>query len=56
MTRPSKGERKKIARQVQRVVKGLGKTCDAEMPEVSPLTGDWLFRVTGPEKAAAGTA
>lgn len=39
----SKGERKKIARQVQRVVKGLGKTCKAEMPEVSPLAGDWLF-------------
>jgi hypothetical protein len=28
---------------VQRVIKGLGKTCDAEMPEVAPLTGDWLF-------------
>jgi len=39
----SKGERKKIAKQVQRVVKGLGKTCKAEMPEVAPLTGDWLF-------------
>lgn len=39
----SKGERKKIAKQVQRVVKGLGKTCNAEMPEVAPLTGDWLF-------------
>jgi hypothetical protein len=41
--RASKGERRKIARQVERVVKGLGKTCDAEMPEVAPLTGDWLF-------------
>lgn len=39
----SKGERKKIARQVQRVVEGLGKTCKTEMPEVTPLTGDWLF-------------
>lgn len=39
----SKGERKKIAKQVQRVVKGLGKTCKAEMPVVAPLTGDWLF-------------
>jgi hypothetical protein len=39
----SRGERKKIAKQVQRVVKGLGKTCKAEMPEVAPLTGDWLF-------------
>jgi hypothetical protein len=39
----SKGERKKIAKQVGRVVKGLGKTCKAEMPEIAPLTGDWLF-------------
>ena len=40
----SKGERKKIAKQVQRVVKGLGKTCKVEtMPVVAPLTGDWLF-------------
>jgi hypothetical protein len=39
----SKGERKKIAKQVQRVVKGLGKACQAEMPVVAPLTGDWLF-------------
>src|SRR6187431_806143 len=50
----SKGERKKIAKQVQRVVKGLGKTCKAELPEVAPLTGDWLFPVTEPEPAAAG--
>jgi hypothetical protein len=48
--RASKGERKKIAKQVQRVVKGLGKTCDAEMPEVAPLTGDWLF----PAEAGTG--
>ncbi len=40
----SKGERKKIAKQVQRVVNGLGKTCKVEtMPAVAPLTGDWLF-------------
>ena len=47
----SKGERKKIAKQVQRVVKGLGKTCKADMPVVAPLTGDWLF----PETAAASS-
>lgn len=47
----SKGERKKIAKQVQRVVKGLGKTCKADMPIVTPLTGDWLF----PETAAASS-
>ena len=45
----SKGERKKIAKQVQRVIKGLGKTCKAEMPEIAPLAGDWLF----PADAAA---
>jgi len=44
----SKGERKKIAKQVQRVVKGLGKTCKVEMPEVAPLTGDWLFPAVEP--------
>jgi hypothetical protein len=51
----SRGERKKIAKQVQRVVKGLGKTCKVEtMPVVAPLTGDWLFpEVAGPEAAAA---
>ena len=48
----SKGERKKIAKQVQRVVKGLGKTCKVEMPEVAPLTGDWLF----PEPGAAANS
>jgi hypothetical protein len=50
----SKGERKKVAKQVQRVVKGLGKTCKAEMPEVAPLTGDWLFPAAEPETAAGG--
>jgi len=44
--RASNGERKKIARQVERVVKGLGKTCDLAMPEVAPLVGDWLFPAT----------
>ena len=48
----SKGERKKIAKQVQRVVKGLGRTCKLEMPVVAPLTGDWLFPET--PAAAAG--
>ncbi|HEY6816831.1 MAG TPA: hypothetical protein VI168_14940 [Croceibacterium sp.] len=49
----SKGEKKKIAKQVQRVVKGLGKTCQVEtMPVVAPLTGDWLF----PEPATPAPA
>jgi len=51
----SKGERKKIAKQVERVVKGLGKTCKAEMPEVAPLTGDWLFPAAA-EAAVAGAS
>jgi hypothetical protein len=41
--RASSGERKKIARQVKRVVSGLGKTCKLDPPVVAPLTGDWLF-------------
>lgn len=50
----SKGERKKIARQVERVVKGLGKTCKVEtMPVVAPLTGDWLFSATTDAEAAS---
>lgn len=48
----SKGERKKIAKQAARVVKGLGKTCDLDMPEVAPFAGDWLFPVE-PEAAAS---
>ena len=44
----SSGERKKIAKQVTRVVKGLGKTCKAEMPAVAPLAGDWLFPAAVP--------
>jgi hypothetical protein len=51
----SKGERKKIAKQVGRVVKGLGKTCKVELPEVAPLTGDWLFPAAEPEVTAGGT-
>ncbi|WP_156457772.1 hypothetical protein [Altererythrobacter sp. Root672] len=39
----SKSERSKIAKQVQRVVKGLGKTCNVTPPAVTALTGDWLF-------------
>ena len=52
----SKGERKKIAKQVQRVLKGLGKTCEAELPEVAPMTGDWLYPVAETGGAAAGTS
>jgi hypothetical protein len=49
----SNGEKKKIAKQVQRVVRGLGKTCRAEMPVVAPLAGDWLFPVAAGAEAAA---
>lgn len=48
----SSGERRKIAKQVTRVVKGLGKTCNAEMPTVAPLVGDWLFPATEPAAVA----
>jgi len=41
--RASGSERKRIAKQVQRVVKGLGKTCKVTPPAVVALTGDWLF-------------
>jgi hypothetical protein len=51
----SKGERKKIAKQVGRVVKGLGKTCKVELPEVAPLTGDWLFPAAEPGVPGGGT-
>ncbi|MBO9517668.1 MAG: hypothetical protein J7493_06335 [Porphyrobacter sp.] len=44
----SGSERSKVAKQVQRVVKGLGKTCKVTPPTVPALTGDWLF----PDKAA----
>lgn len=51
----SGGERKKIAKQVTRVVKGLGKTCKVEaMPAVAPLTGDWLFPAVETTATAGG--
>lgn len=39
----SKSERGKVAKQVQRVVKGLAKTCKITPPVVPALAGDWLF-------------
>jgi hypothetical protein len=41
--RASGSERRRIAKQVQRVVKGLGKTCKITPPTVTALAGDWLF-------------
>lgn len=39
----SKYERKKIARQVKSVVKGVSKSCNATAPEVAPLDVAMLF-------------
>ena len=50
--RASSGERKKIAKQVKRVVRGLGKTCKAEMPEVAPPPGGWPFPAAAQAEAA----
>src|SRR6478672_5153489 len=41
--RPSKSMRKRVARQVRTVVKGLGKTCKLTMPEIAPLDVTMLF-------------
>jgi hypothetical protein len=39
----SKSERRKISKQVERVLRGLGKTCKMTTPAVPAFTGDWLF-------------
>jgi hypothetical protein len=41
--RPSKSMRKRVAKQVQTVVKGLGKTCRTALPAVTPLDVALLF-------------
>jgi len=41
--RASSSERRKIGKQVERVLRGLGKTCKMTVPTVPALTGDWLF-------------
>ena len=39
----SKSERRKIAKQVGRVLRGLGKSCKIPEPTVAEFHGDWLF-------------
>ena len=41
--RASGSERRRVGKQVQRVVRGLGKTCKMTPPSVAELHGDWLF-------------
>jgi hypothetical protein len=41
--KPGKGARKKVARQVEYVVKGLAKSCNATVPAVAPLDVASLF-------------
>jgi hypothetical protein len=41
--KPSKSARKRVAKQVATVVKGLGKTCKATLPAVAPLDVALLF-------------
>jgi hypothetical protein len=48
----SSSEKRKVGKQVERVLRGLGKTCKIATPTVPALTGDWLF----PSPAAAAQA
>ena len=50
----SNGERRKVGKQVERVLRGLGKTCKITTPTVPTLTGDWLFPVATPIAAQGG--
>ena len=50
----SKSERRKIGKQVERVLGGLGKTCRMTTPTVPALAGDWLFPAATPVAAGPG--
>jgi hypothetical protein len=41
--KPGKGTRKKVAKQVGNVVKGVAKSCNAAVPEVAALDASLLF-------------
>jgi hypothetical protein len=45
--KPSKSARKRVAKQVQRVVKGLGQTCKSAPPVVPALDPALLFPASG---------
>jgi len=44
----SSSERRRVGKQVERVLSGLGKTCKMTTPTVPALTGDWLFPAAAP--------
>lgn len=51
--KPGKSTRKRIAKQIPNVVKGLGKSCKVTLPEVPPLDAALLFpQPPTPQKAA----
>jgi hypothetical protein len=47
----SSGERRKVGKQVERVLRGLEKTCKITAPTVPALAGDWLFPAATPVAA-----
>jgi hypothetical protein len=51
-TKPGKSKFGRVAKQVQRVVKGLAKTCKMTAPEVPALDAARLFPATAPAPAA----
>ena len=46
-SKPSRSARKRVEKQVKRVVKGLGKTCGAPPPEVPALESSHLLPTSG---------
>jgi hypothetical protein len=52
----SSSERRKVGKQVERVVRGLGKTCKMTMPTVPALAGDWLFPAVAAPAATSGVS
>jgi len=46
--RASSSERRKVGKQVARVLRGLAKTCKIAEPTVPALAGDWLFPAATP--------
>lgn len=45
--KPSKYQRKRVAKQVRTVVKGLGKSCKTKIAAIAPLDAALLFPVAG---------
>ena len=51
--RASSSERRKVGKQVERVLKGLAETCKITKPSVPALAGEWLFPEAPVPEAAA---